>query len=94
MIRTLPSRSVWVTTISVPREEQPLVARELRDIMKIEEEFDAIIAFCGSGGERKDELMTSVARGIYLRLPDDTRLWQRGGSFEAARHSRLVELFS
>jgi len=39
-------------------------------------------------------LSLSVARGIYLRLPDDTRLWQRGGSFEAVQHAKLVELFS
>jgi 5-methylcytosine-specific restriction endonuclease McrA len=44
----------------------------------------------------RSELQTSlsVARGIYLRIPDDTRLWQGGKSFETARHARLVEVFS
>lgn len=43
----------------------------------------------------RSELQTSlgVARGIYLRIPDDTRLWKGGRDFEAARHKALVEVF-
>lgn len=39
-------------------------------------------------------LSLGVARGIYLRLPENTRLWQRRGSFERARHAQLAELLS
>lgn len=33
-----------------------------------------------------------VARGIYLRVPEDARLWLHAKSFEPARRTRLVDL--
>lgn len=35
----------------------------------------------------------SVARSIYLRLPEDARLWQEAGLFVAMERERLVEAF-
>ncbi len=37
--------------------------------------------------------VTSVARGIYLRLPQQARLWVRGGEFEPVGADPLTELF-
>lgn len=35
-----------------------------------------------------------VARGIYLRLPEDTRLWRGRGEFEVAGRAKLAGLFA
>lgn len=35
-----------------------------------------------------------VARGIYLRLPDDTRLWRRSKDFEVADLAGLAAMFA
>jgi 5-methylcytosine-specific restriction endonuclease McrA len=40
------------------------------------------------------ELSVGVARGIYLRLPDETLLWRSASAFEPAAHDRLMALFA
>ena len=40
------------------------------------------------------ELSLGVARGIYLRLPEDARLWRGRGEFEMAGRAKLVGLFA
>jgi hypothetical protein len=43
--------------------------------------------------DRHPERSRGVARSIYLRLPEDVRLWRLGREFVLADRSRLVELF-
>jgi hypothetical protein len=44
--------------------------------------------------ERQPDGSIAVARSIYLRLPSDARLWQKGRLFVPVERGRLEEAFA